>query len=194
MKWDINAIREVMKEMDKKTGLKGSTLRIELSTRMTRCKGQFKYFIKIESGQKYINRRKSMSFKFSTKLLDGRYEDRAVIAVIQHEYIHYYCAMTYSKPVHHGREFKLSCKKFNVNPDTYFKWEEIDGFCEKPKSETKSSTPPIKKMRKCYILTCVNCSHEYIRKRKSKIITSPQKYRCVYCTGKLVCTEEERYI
>lgn len=174
MKWDIDRIREVMKKLDEKTGLNGSSLDIIISGRLTSTRGRFNYYSMGSKKNYHVLLNEKMTFVFAKMALDGRFDDQAVIDLIHHEYMHYYCAVTYPKiKVGHGPQFKLACAKFSVNDSTYFNAKLREDFNEK------------KAYQKCYIITCNNCKEEYVRVKKSSSIKNIEDYRCSTCKGKL---------
>lgn len=176
---DINKVKEIIIQLDKKTNLRGQDIPIEVSNNMIKRKGYFRYkFVKKNEKYELV----PIKFVFSKILFDGRYEDDVVKYVIYHEYIHYYTEYYNSnkpKSINHGIEFKLNCKKFGISSNTFFK-EKITNFENVPKKDV-------------YVIKCNRCDNEMIRLKKSKLVTHIDSFRCI-CGGKLEVTKEQRYV
>lgn len=180
MKWNEIEIRKVLNKLDEKTGLNSKDIPIRISNRMIRSKGSFTFSVLYKDHVATLNTQKLL-FTFASILLDGRFDDKTVIDVIEHEYIHYYCA--YHKPncrTGHGPFFKESCIKYGVNPETY--------FTAKP-----NITDDIEKVN-VYVVKCTNCGTEHYHKTKTKVIKDINRYRCGTCRGRLTYTRGKRVL
>ena len=181
--WNKQMIREVILEMDKKTCLNSKNIPIEISNRMYTTQGVCIYEYERLYGNLVKIDTSSIKFKFAATLLDGRYNEQTVIDVIQHEYIHYYCAVKCpNKLTNHGPFFKQSCIKFGVNPETYFTAKEIEGFTVE------------KKEKVCHVLECIGCGTKNYYTRKSKTVTNYKQCHCSICKSKLKYYTEKRFL
>lgn len=102
--WSVEKIRAVMVHLDRKTGLHGAELPIELGKAVSYL------------GRYYCGERKS--FYFSTHHLnDPAFRESEAIELIRHEYAHYYVDAAGLRPFfqdgrayHHGPSWQYACK------------------------------------------------------------------------------------
>ena len=102
--WSVEKIRAVMVHLDRKTGLHGAELPIEMGKAVSYL------------GRYYCGERKS--FYFSTHHLnDPAFRESEAIELIRHEYAHYYVDAAGLRPFfqdgrahHHGPSWQYACK------------------------------------------------------------------------------------
>ena len=102
--WSVEKIRAVMVHLDRKTGLHGAELPIEMGKAVSYL------------GRYYCGERKS--FYFSTHHLnDPAFRESEAIELIRHEYAHYYVDTAGLRPFfqdgrahHHGPSWQYACK------------------------------------------------------------------------------------
>lgn len=183
MVWDKKRILEVIKELDKKTGLNGANLPISISDTYVRlgC-------LRITKKSIYRNKKLKevyltpVKFEFTKKLLDGRYSDEDVLFVITHEYVHYYvCRLYPNKDVGHGIEFKNACIKLGIK----------SGASVKLKVKEDFDTSNIEE-KLVYVIKCTVCGNEMIRHRQSNLTKNTDRYRCGKCHGKFTVFKDYR--
>ncbi len=112
-KWDETFIRSIISELDKKTGLDGSELPIELGH-----KGQLVGGFGVSLDGLY--------FFFSEKYFnDPELDERGAIDIIRHEYAHFYVFVTgisrffrqKRNAPYHGDAWKWACKMVGATPN-----------------------------------------------------------------------------
>ena len=111
--WNEDIIRYIIKNIDKKTGLNGAELSIELVNNNS-------YYGRY-SGE---NRK----FLFNVKLFNNpSTKESEVIDTIRHEYAHFYTHVCNLKhyigfarnEIHHGRDWKWACRMVGARPRAY---------------------------------------------------------------------------
>ena len=99
--------------------------------------------------------------------------EKSIKEIIAHELLH-----TCKGCMNHGKIWKIYAERFNESYGyniTRTSSAEILGL-----EETGKNIPPAK-----YILVCSKCGKQFPRKRRSKAVQSPEKYRCGKCGGQL---------
>lgn len=164
-----------IKRLDEMTMMEGAKLKIEISGRMTRCKGMFTY-----QRNRLTNEIKPVGFKFAASLLDGRYAEETVINTIRHEYAHYLANICNGKECGHGPLFMQACRYIGCKEEQYF--------------TDRVANAEVIPERLVYVVKCECCSNEYVSARKTKVVSNVQNYRCGHCNSKLKVTQEMRRV
>lgn len=100
--WNEERVREVIRELDKRTGLTGAALPISFNN------------AKCTLGQFYFDENKISGFKFSNWYYqDPNWPEEVAIATIKHEYAHYMDYEIYGN-IGHGMTWKACCGKIGV--------------------------------------------------------------------------------
>ena len=173
--FDKQYITNEIKKLDEMTMMEGIKLKIEISGRMSRTKGMFMY-----KKNRITNEITPIGFKFASQLLDGRYNEETVLNTIRHEYAHYLANICNEQECGHGPLFMQACRYVGCKEEQYF----TDRI-------TNNEVVP---ERMVYVIKCNCCSTEYIKTKKSKIISNIQNYKCGNCHGKLSVTQEKRRV
>lgn len=120
-KWNVEDIRGVIRNLDKKTGMDGASIHIYLNKTLNDGSTLGQY----HPGSNNLCR----SFSFSLKYFnDKNFNDLGAIDVIKHEYCHYIVdALCLEKLFHekatHGRAWKTVCGLLNTDQDSsYCAW------------------------------------------------------------------------
>lgn len=102
--WSVEKIRAVMVHLDRKTGLHGAELPIEMGKAVSYL------------GRYYCGERKSFYFS-KHHLNDPAFRESEAIELIRHEYAHYYVDAAGLRPFfqdgrahHHGPSWQYACK------------------------------------------------------------------------------------
>ena len=144
--WSVEDIREVLRELDNKTGLDSSYMRVEISKRMTRCKGYCQWY----NGEKL----RPFLFKFAHCLVNGSYTEKVVRETIIHEYTHFLTVTKFNKGGH-DKTFKFYDKFLGGTGETYFKnkpvWRE-ESVNVKKSAKKKNTNKTYK-----YNIVCTCC-------------------------------------
>ena len=109
--WSLADIKKVFKEISQKMNMDCTNITIDISGRMTRCRGRYTY--------KRIDLT-PIKFTFAKNLLDGSYNYETVKQVIIHEYCHFYTDSKYNYACGHDSRFKMICRKAGISDNTYF--------------------------------------------------------------------------
>ena len=124
--WTLEDIIIVLKDLDKKYNTKASEVETVISSRMTKCKGQYKF--KIDSNK---NKVIPIKFTFAKNLLGGYYPEDVVKEVIIHEYAHYVTQDNKMRNQGHNSVFKANCRKLGISDSTYFEYDELNSVAFK---------------------------------------------------------------
>lgn len=163
--WNNEDIIKVLNKISKKLNFPYNNIPIEISSKMTKCKGKFVF---LQNKDKYIPK----CFRFSAQLLSGVYEECKVEETIIHEYIHYYCIIKNQKKHGHDKYFKSICDMVGISNSTYF----TDKSCENA----------LNKDRYVYKIICSKCGKLVAqRQRKNSIDILLKKYISKCCNEKL---------
>lgn len=145
---------------------------VEISTRMTRTKGQFE-FDYIKRNGKVVNIRPT-KIKIAKHLLDN-YHDEDIVDTIRHECVHLIVDVYKKNSMGHNKTFKQFCQMLGVSDETYFTATPKTKLVEKPK-----------KLAIRYIGKCTECGREFKRKvMKKDTIHTWLYYSTCTCGGKL---------
>ena len=116
---EIQAFQEFAREVIGNTkGVESLTnCPIEISKRMTKCKGKFE-FDYLVSGKKIVGV-KPLKIKIAQVLLN-EYYDEDIVETIKHECVHLIVNVDEKKNMGHNAIFKMYCRKLGVSDETYF--------------------------------------------------------------------------
>ena len=176
--WNVGKIREVMNQLDKKTGMNSKYVPIEISNRMTKTKGKY-IFKKYCDYNRKINY-EPVGFVFSSELLT-HYSDEAILDVISHEYAHFMTETQYKeKKQGHNRIFKMNHISLGGTGETYFKFKPII---------------PVERKEKRYDILCSCCNKE-VATRNRLTANLLYRYSSGCCNKDLIAYDniEKKYI
>lgn len=128
--WSLEDIKAVLKEIGEKMGMSCENVPVNISKRMTKCKGQYT----CENNKELT----PIKFTFAYNLINGSYNMSTVKQVIIHEYCHFYSNNYHMDSCNHDYRFKDSCRKAGISDSTYF---EIVEEQEEQKEIIKEVTP-----------------------------------------------------
>ena len=133
--WDIESIRNYMKELEIKSGFKlPNNIPIEIKN--------FKRYLGVtyeeynDDNKIYIKK-----FAFCTNLLDGFIPDEEVKDVICHEFCHAWADTNEYFSHNHGEKFIICCEKLNCNPDKCTKSDIIHKGLKESKEYKLNNNP-----------------------------------------------------
>lgn len=154
-------IREVLDQAGDKLGLSCGTVPIEISSRMTKTYGAFRF--RLVGGQL-----EPVSFRFSLKLLSGDYPDEIVDHTILHEYAHFYTNLKLNSNHGHDRAFQDTCRRLGISPHTHFQGAHQE------------------EVKKGYRIFCSNCDSTVATRRRSDSAKNlSRRYLSGCCKAKL---------
>lgn len=107
MRWTLDTVKEIMKELDQITGLNGANIKMKLSS-AKRKKAHYRYY---RNGE-------PVEFAFAKNLLTYATWEEFKDVVI-HEYCHYWQHQLEGKSGH-NKTFKALCQKLGGSGETYF--------------------------------------------------------------------------
>ena len=181
--WSVEDIREVLRELDNKTGLDSSHMRVEISKRMTRCKGYCQWY----NGEKL----RPFLFKFAHCLVNGSYTEKVVKETIIHEYVHFLTVTKFNKGGH-DKTFKFYDKFLGGTGETYFKdkpvWREESVNVKKSAKKTKINTKNTTSKGYKYAITCA-CCNKIVAHRNRLTNNLIYNYRSKCCHSKLIAVQ-----
>lgn len=172
--WNVEDIREVLNEISEKMGVSCSKSTIEITKRMTKCKGKCNMIGKKIAPGEYLYSSEKTKFKFSYYLVNGSYKPEDVRQTIIHEYIHFYTNFKMKRPCNHNKYFKYFCRLAGISDETYFTAKPVDG------------TTKVRGLEPKYLIKCKDCGNEFTKMRfgKGKEYYL-SRYVCAKCRGKL---------
>lgn len=148
----LKFVRNIIKELDKETGLDGASLELKRNktTRQLGCFTFSKITYRNGGGTTYT----PQSFTFSEVVLDC--DDETIREIVKHEYAHYMALVTYNDCCKHDYRFKEMCRKIgaNANEPTFSNESVKNSLIQKAK----------------YTLTCKHCGHVYTYSRKCQAL------------------------
>ena len=107
-RWSVDDIKNVLRELDKKTGADSSNIPVEINPRLKRALARYTC---------YTQSRKPVKFDFGTKILNVP-DFKALEDTIIHEYAHFIVnTHRKSKDLGHSAEFRQVCK--DLGTDNY---------------------------------------------------------------------------
>ena len=107
-KWSVDDIKNVLRELDKKTGADSSNIPVEINPRLKRALARYTC---------YTHSRQPVKFDFGTKILNVP-DFKALEDTIIHEYAHFIVnTHRKSKDLGHSAEFRQVCK--DLGTDNY---------------------------------------------------------------------------
>ena len=140
----------------------GTIIRWSVNTRAQKRWGQCK-----NEGHGYY------SINISARLLADDVDDQAAKNTILHELLH-----SVKGCKGHTGLWKELATKVNYRLPQYT-------IKRTTSCDEKGIEPVVRVKTNRYAICCVDCSHEYIRERLTKIIQNPGRYRCGHCGGRL---------
>ena len=164
-KWTESDIRELLNELDKKSGYNSSDIPIILSKRFTKCQGQVRYLT-------YLGVTTVVHFKFNFNTFDGMIPEELAKEIITHEYVHFFCIQKYKKSCKHNHLFKKHCIEFNIPPKSTIS---MNQYIDPQKSNHKYTV-------KCESEDCGIVSY---RQRVKNVDYFKRWYRCSKCRSTL---------
>ena len=105
-RWSVDDIKNVLRELDKKTGADSSNIPVEINPRLKRALARYTC---------YTQSRKPVKFDFGTKILNVP-DFKALEDTIIHEYAHFIVnTHRKSKDLGHSAEFRQVCKDLGTD-------------------------------------------------------------------------------
>ena len=157
----LKEIREILDQGGDKLGLSCAAVPIEVSSRMRKTYGAFRF--RLVGGQL-----EPLSFRFALKLLSGDYPDEIVEETILHEYAHFFTNVMLNSNHGHDRAFQETCLKLGISPHTHFQGEHQAD------------------VKKGYRIFCTNCdSTVATRRRIDSAKDLSRRYLSGCCKAKL---------
>ena len=176
--WNIEKIRGVMNQLDKKSGMNSKNIPIKISNRMTKTKGLYTFKKCYSYNGNIIYQ--PVGFTFSSELF-SHYSDEAILDVISHEYAHFMTETQYKeKKQGHNRIFKMNHISLGGTGETYFKFQPII---------------PVERKEKRYTVLCSCCNKE-VATRNRLTANLLYRYSSGCCNKDLVAYDnvEKKYI
>ena len=143
----LKFVRNIIKELDKETGLDGASLELKRN-KTTRQLGCFTYS-KITHRSNGETTYTPKSFTFSEVVLES--DDDTIREIVKHEYAHYMALVEYNDQCHHDWRFKKMCKQIGANAN------------EPTFSNESIRNSLIKKAK--YVVICKECGYVYTYSR-----------------------------
>ena len=172
-KWTISDIRKVLNQLDVELGCSSKKIPVMFNNKLKHTLG---YFVFGYMGSNLV----PSNFEFSKYIRDGFIPEDIVIAIIKHEYVHFYTDTKLNKACGHDKNFKHNCNKIGISGKATISLPKDVSLAIKEDMKIKPK----------YKVICTGCGNTFNRIRlyrgKEYFL---KNYVCIECNGKFKVEE-----